>query len=67
MRGRSDRGLPVSLRSFLQYLFVQGQISNSLPEPAILSFELFQTFGLVELQATVFLAPPVISLFGDAQ
>src|SRR5690606_22843245 len=47
-------------KSFPQDQFVQRQLRYRLLQPFVLAFEILQPLGLVELQAAVLPAPPVI-------
>ena len=50
---------------FLEDLVVQGQVSHRSAQPGIVLFQLLESFGLVELQTTMFIAPRVEGLLGD--
>ena len=63
----SPPGSVFSLDHFLEYLLVHGQISDRPLEPGILRCQFFQAFGLVDPQATVFLAPAVESLLTNTK
>ena len=42
------------------------QVGHKPLQPDILLFKLFESLRLIELQSTVFLAPPVVSLVRDS-
>lgn len=42
-----------------------GEARDQLLEPGILALKLLKASGLFDLKATILLAPPVVSLFGN--
>jgi len=61
------RGLEVSLGGFLQDQLVQRQIGDRASQLQVLALELLEASGLLDLQAAVFLALPIVRLLGDPQ
>ncbi len=69
MRTRQTRvaaeGLEVSRGSLLKDCVIESLICNELFEPSVFALKLTQAFCLVGAEATVFLAPAVVSLRRD--
>ena len=59
---RLRKGLSIFPKGFLQDELVQRQLGYCLLQPIILTLELFQAPGLVDLQAAIFTPPLVKSL-----
>ena len=53
-------GLEVSRRGFLQNQLVQRQISHGPLESRILSFRIFESFRLIELEPSILLTPAIV-------
>ena len=67
LNGAGVKGSEGSPCRLPQDQLVQVQISYQAFQLGILLFQLLESLGLAFLHAAVFLAPTVISLFGDAQ
>ena len=59
------RGLPVSLRGFLEDLHVQSLLSDHLLQRSVLFLQSFEFLGHLRLHATNLLPPAVIGLLGN--
>ena len=59
------RGLPVSLRGFLEDLHVQSLLGDHLFQPSVLFLQGFEFLGHFRLHATILLPPAAIGLLGD--
>jgi hypothetical protein len=58
----SGRGLQVSRGDVLEHLLFKRQIGNQTLQANILAFQVLHPLRLIDLKATVFLAPAVIAL-----
>jgi hypothetical protein len=59
------RGSEVSLGSLLKNELVERQVGDCPTEPKVLLLQILHPPRLIDLQAAIFLAPPVIGLLGD--
>ena len=59
------RGLPVSLRGFLQDLHVQSLLRHHLLQPSVLLLKRLQLHDHVGLHAPILLSPAIVRLLGD--
>ena len=60
-------GSVFSLDHFLENLLVHSQVSDCSLEPGIFCLQFFETLGLVDPHAAIFLAPAVKGLLGNTK